>query len=81
MRLLMEGALSDARHRLSLYVEIIRGLSPLKKLNQGYSYVQAPGGQTLKSIRQIETEDEIAVCVTDGVISAVVTEKKEEQRI
>ena len=81
MRLLMEGALSDARHRLSLYVEIIRGLSPLKKLNQGYSYVQAPGGQTLKSIRQIETGDEIAVCVTDGVISAVVTEKKEEQRI
>ena len=43
--------------------------------------MQAPGGQTLKSIRQIETGDEIAVCVTDGVISAVVTEKKEEQRI
>ncbi len=81
LRLLMEGALSDARHRLSLYVEIIRGLSPLKKLNQGYSYVQAPGGRTLKSIRQVETGDEISVCVTDGVISAVVTEKKEEQRI
>lgn len=80
LRLLMEGALSDARHRLSLYVEIMKGLSPLKKLNQGYSYVQTFDGHTLKSIGQIEPGDEISVYVTDGVISAAVREKKEERR-
>lgn len=80
LRLLMEGALSEARHRLSLYVEIMKGLSPLKKLNQGYSYVQTFDGHTLKSIGQIEPGDEISVYVTDGVISAAVREKKEERR-
>lgn len=80
LRLLMEGALSDARHRLSLYVEIMKGLSPLKKLNQGYSYVQTFDGHTLKSIGQIEPGDEISVYVTDGVILAAVREKKEERR-
>ncbi|EOS69171.1 exodeoxyribonuclease VII, large subunit [Lachnospiraceae bacterium MD308] len=81
IRLLMNDAVEEAKYRFSLYVEIMNGLSPLKKLSQGYSYVQVPDGQALKNIGQIEKGDEISVYVTDGVISAVVTDKKEEQRV
>ena len=77
----MNDAVEEAKYRFSLYVEIMNGLSPLKKLSQGYSYVQVPDGQALKNIGQIEKGDEISVYVTDGVISAVVTDKKEEQRV
>ena len=35
----MNRKLQDERHRLSVYLERFAGLSPLKKLNQGYSYV------------------------------------------
>lgn len=33
----MEQKIKDKRHRLSLYLERFHGLSPLRKLNQGYS--------------------------------------------
>ena len=36
----MEEKLKEARHRLALYIQAMKGLSPLDKLNQGYSYVE-----------------------------------------
>ena len=79
MRIRMEDALEEARHKFALYAEIMNGLSPLKKLSQGYSYVQGKDGLALKSVRQTNQGEEISIYVTDGVLSAVVTGKKEEQ--
>ena len=38
----MEQKLTDRKHRVALYAERLDGVSPLKKLQQGYSYTQAP---------------------------------------
>lgn len=47
----MEGKLKENRHRLSLYVERFTGLSPLRKLNQGFSYVADQEKRTLTSVK------------------------------
>ena len=70
----MEGLLVDRRHRLALYVEQMKGLSPLDKLNQGYSYAADAAGRTLSSVSQTAAGEQITVYVKDGRIKASVTD-------
>ena len=77
LRAVMQGKLTGARHRLAVYVEMMKGLSPVGKLNQGYSYVQGASGRAVKSIREIKEDDRLSIYVTDGIIHAVVDEVKE----
>lgn len=77
----MENKIRDDRHLLSIYLERFAGLSPLRKLNQGYSYVADRDQKTLTSIEQVQTGDEIYVSVTDGTIKAKVSSIKREERI
>lgn len=74
----MEDAFLVSRHRFQVYIEKLNGLSPLKKLSQGYAYVQDDAGRALKSISQTGKEERITVHVTDGMIYAKVEEIKEE---
>ncbi len=69
----MAGRLQDSRHRLALYAEQMKGLSPLDKLSQGYAYVSDAHGKTLSSVAQAAVGDEISVYVKDGRLSARVT--------
>lgn len=77
----IENKIRDNRHLLSIYLERFAGLSPLRKLNQGYSYVADRDQKTLTSIEQVQTGDEIYVSVTDGTIKAKVSSIKREERI
>ena len=77
----MEGKLTEKRHRLSLYVERFTGLSPLRKLNQGFSYVADQEKRTLTSVKQVKNGDTIYISVTDGTIEAKVNSIKKEERI
>lgn len=77
----MKNKIQDNRHLLSIYLERFAGLSPLRKLNQGYSYVTDRDQKTLTSIEQVQTGDEIYVSVTDGTIRAKVSSIKREERI
>lgn len=79
IRMLMEGRLRDSRHRLAVYMEAMKGLSPIQKLNQGYSYVESADGAVLKSIRQVRPGDRLSVYVVDGIVHAVAESSEQAQ--
>ena len=68
LRTLMKDRVKEARHRLAIQIEKLNGLSPVRKLNQGFAYVEEADGGVVKSIRQVEKGDELTVYVTDGLI-------------
>ena len=68
LRTLMRDRVKEARHRLAIQFEKLNGLSPVRKLNQGFAYVEEADGGVVKSIRQVEKGDELTVYVTDGLI-------------
>ena len=70
MRQAFSDKVKDWRHRLALYAERLDGCSPLKKLQQGYSYTESPDGRALTSITQVKEGDAVTIHVTDGTVVA-----------
>lgn len=64
-----------------MYIERLEGLSPLKKLNQGYSFVADGNGKAVSSIKDVRPDDNLTIHVTDGEIMAKVEETKGVFRI
>lgn len=79
LRQQMLWKLTDRKHQMQLYAGRMEGCSPLKKLQQGYSYTELSDGKALRSIRQIQPGDMVAIHVTDGRVlaQAVKTERME----
>ena len=75
--LLMDRNLRESRQKLAIRIERMNGLSPLAKLNQGFSYVQGTEG-TVKKIADVQKGDRLRIYVTDGQIEAQVTDTKKE---
>jgi exodeoxyribonuclease VII large subunit len=63
-----EKKVNKEKQQLSILVEKMKGLSPLDKLNQGYSYVRNQAGVNIRSISQVSGGDELEVIVADGRI-------------
>ena len=76
----MQRILERARHRLALSVERMKGLSPLEKLNSGYSYVCDEGGTNVRSVSQVVPGQLLTVHVRDGKINAQVKQVLGEER-
>ena len=72
----MERLLENCRHELALYIERMRGLSPLEKLNSGFSYVEDGVGHNIRSVEQAREGQEIYIRVRDGRIEAKVTKSQ-----
>lgn len=70
----MEQILTDRKHRVALLSERIDGVSPLKKLCQGYAYVQDARGKALTDAGQVKSGDEIRIHLLNGQLQASVTE-------
>ena len=75
--LLMKRNLRESRQQLAIRIERMKGLSPLAKLNQGFSYVQGSEG-TVKKVADVKKGDWLRIYVTDGQIEAQVTDTKKE---
>jgi len=72
MRSAMEIKLGMAKQRLAIKIEQMKGLSPLAKLNQGFSYVTAESGKVVKSVEHVSANDSLKIYVTDGIVKAKV---------
>ncbi len=79
LRVRMQAGLKDARVRLAIDLEKMKSLSPLQRLNQGFSYVEGEAGTAIKSIHQVKEGDRLTVHVTDGRILVRAEEKQEER--
>lgn len=66
--------LTDKRHRLQLLIQRMESLSPLSKLNQGFSYVEDGLGRNVSSVEQVSRDDQIRIRVRDGCMQAKVLE-------
>lgn len=72
---LMHSNVMAARQRLALYIEKMKRVSPLDKLNHGFSYVENEDGTNIKSIHDIKEKDIVTIYVTDGTIKAEVLDR------
>ena len=66
------GVMQTKKHQMLLYIERMKGLSPLDKLKQGYSYTVDEQGRTITEISETEQGKNIRVFVSDGLIRAKV---------
>lgn len=76
----MQMILRDRRHTLALYIERMKAVSPLEKLNSGYSYVEAADGRNIRSVTQVREGDSLRIRVSDGMIDAKVEQVQQGER-
>ncbi|MBR3402416.1 MAG: exodeoxyribonuclease VII large subunit [Parasporobacterium sp.] len=75
----MNDKLSWSRERLLSLSERLSGLSPLKRLREGYSYVTAEDGSVICRTDQAKEGDLVTITVSDGSISARVIRSGKQQ--
>lgn len=79
LRLLMENSLQKNKMRFTVDLEKMKKLSPLEKLNQGFSYVETADRKAVKRIGQVDVGDKLTIYVMDGTIKVCAEETKEER--
>ena len=75
----MEQLIYDKRNRLMLLSQKLEGNSPVKKLSQGYAFVEGPDHKTLKKAAGVRNGEDIFVHLLDGSIRATVLEVSENE--
>ncbi len=65
------------KNNLKLSASRLVLLNPAAKLKSGFSYVADKKGKNVTSIKQVNSGDLLTIYVTDGSITAIVTEAKE----
>lgn len=65
---------TDRRHRVSIYAERLKGVSPLEKLTKGYSYVSDSNGRNVRDAALLKAGDKINIHMHNGKVKADVRE-------
>ena len=73
---IIKNKLIDRRHRLEIISTKLNGLSPLNRLSGGYGYIQGSDGKSVKSVNEINIDDNISVYLKDGKVCAKIIEKE-----
>lgn len=68
----MQRKLLQVRHRLELCAGGLEGVSPLKKLSQGYSVAVDSQGRNVHSVNNVTEGDEVQIQLLDGCLETVV---------
>ena len=66
----MKWVLTDRKHRMQMYIQQMKGLSPLDKLNQGFSYVEDESGAAVVRVQQVKVGSKVRIQVSDGALDA-----------
>lgn len=72
--MLIYSYISKKKHELEIYASRLQGVSPLKKLGQGYSYTETIDGKMIKSVDDIKVSDCVNIYVKDGSFTATVNQ-------
>ncbi len=79
MEELIKRSIREKRHMFDIYIEKMKGLSPLQKLNSGFSYVMDEEGKNIRSVKDAEIGKTLQIQMSDGRVQAMVTGVAEEQ--
>lgn len=67
---MMESALRDNKEKMLLSSAALEGLSPLKRLSEGYAFVEGENGKGIKSATRVSPGDKLTINLLDGKIRA-----------
>ena len=76
---LMQHIFEREAHRFEILASRIDGLSPVKKLAQGYAYVSNADGRNIRSVHQTAQGERLSIEVSDGRIQADVVSTEERK--
>lgn len=74
LKLRIDMIIKEKKHMLELYAGRLEAYSPVKKLGQGYAYVEDYNGKSLRSVEGVEANQDITIYLLDGKIKTVVSE-------
>lgn len=74
LKLRIDMIIKEKKHMFELYAGRLEACSPVKKLGQGYAYVEDYNGKFLRSVEGVEANQDITIYLLDGKIKTVVSE-------
>lgn len=77
----INGKLERKKYRLAILAERLEGMSPLKKLSQGYAFLTDEQKEPIKSVKKVKKGQKLMISVTDGDILATVDDVQKHSRL